>query len=159
MKQPPNDLPKVNIYFANQSWSQPASFNPNNQNQYSFSFPLNPKPDGGLAHNHSKPPTNIAPPDNAQIANSQSIQTPTNLDNQHSEANSKPPAQYLPVILQFFKFLEQQLANPLPVVLGGAFGLVVLAMLLGQMWGGIRVKLDLEVSPSPNQIEKTAEAK
>lgn len=70
----------------------------------------------------------------------------------NKEADRKPSEwQYLPSIL---KFIGEQLKSQLPLVFGGVIGLVVVAMLIGQASGGIKLKLDLEVSPAPNQSEK-----
>ncbi|MFW9262343.1 hypothetical protein [Nostoc sp. CALU 546] len=59
--------------------------------------------------------------------------------------------QYLSV---FLKFLEQQLTSQLPLFFIGTLGLIVIAMLISQGSEGIKVKLDLEVSPKYNQVER-----
>ncbi|MCL1465972.1 hypothetical protein [Argonema galeatum] len=158
MKPYPDELPRASTYSPNQPWSQTAFFNANIKTQSPVSLNPNLTLNSGLTHNYyGIPPALTKPPVDSQILNSQSIQTPSKPDKEHLEANSKPHvSQHLPVILQF---LAQQFTSPLPIVFGGVVSLVVIAMLLGPMSGGIRVKLDLEVSPSANQIEKATGAK
>ncbi|WP_335213316.1 hypothetical protein [Nostoc sp.] len=59
--------------------------------------------------------------------------------------------QYLSI---FLKFLEQQLTSQLPLFFIGTLGLIVIAILISQGSEGIKVKLDLEVSPKSNQVER-----
>jgi hypothetical protein len=64
--------------------------------------------------------------------------------------------QHLSLIL---KFLNEQMTSQLPLLFGSAIGLIIIAMLIGQASGGIKLKLDLEVSPAPNQSEKAPTVK
>ncbi|MBH8561137.1 hypothetical protein I8748_02900 [Nostoc sp. CENA67] len=59
--------------------------------------------------------------------------------------------QYLAV---FLKFLEQQLTSQVPLFFIGTLGFIVVVMLISQASEGIKVKLDLEVSPKSSQVEK-----
>ncbi|BAZ31438.1 hypothetical protein NIES4074_39110 [Cylindrospermum sp. NIES-4074] len=71
---------------------------------------------------------------------------------ENKEANSKPSLwQYTPDIL---KFLGQQMKSQLPLLFGGVIGLVIVAILISQTSGGVKLKLDLDVAPASNQSEK-----
>ncbi|MFB2923979.1 MULTISPECIES: hypothetical protein [Aerosakkonema] len=90
---------------------------------------------GSISTNNNSMPSEVT-------ANNPSIQTAQNSD-------------FSPII----QFFVKSITNPLPVVFGSSVALVIIAMLISQISGGIRVKLDLEVSPTYSQGEKTTAVK
>jgi hypothetical protein len=54
----------------------------------------------------------------------------------------------------FLKFIEQQLTSQLPLLFFGTLAFILATMLIGQSFEGIKFKLDLEVSPPSNQVDR-----
>jgi hypothetical protein len=125
--------------------------------QPTYTVKLNPVPTVGSTspQNYSMPPSESSSASPSITTNSQAFEA--NCTPIKKEVDRKSSEwQYLPVIL---KFIGEQLTSQLPLVFGGVIGLVVVAMLIGQASGGIKLKLDLEVSPAPNQSEKALTTK
>ncbi|MEH1885060.1 hypothetical protein [Nostoc sp.] len=125
--------------------------------QSTYTAKLNPAPTVGSTspQNYSMPPSKSSSVTPSITTNSQASEAKCIPINKEVDRNSSK-WQYLPIIL---KFIGEQLTSQLPLVFSGAIGLVVVAMLIGQASGGIKLKLDLEVSPAPNQSEKALTTK
>jgi hypothetical protein len=103
--------------------------------------------------NHSIPKSE-APQVNSAMTSGQLPEAKNSPDKQEvNRSRSRAELQYLSV---FLKFLEQQLVNQLPLFLIATLGLIFTftSILISQGSEGLKVKLDLEISPKSNQVKK-----